>query len=116
MSPGGATLLANMKKYASIPAPALLIFGGPHSLGRWADDSQDPGVREQVKVYTAAIMALTDRQINAIESGVPNGRVVRLAGAHHYVYLSHEADVLREMRLFSRRCALVVTRRDAPVA
>ena len=101
---GGATLLSHMKKYATIPAPALLIFGSPHTLGRWAeDDSTDPAVRAQAKAYTAAIMALTDRQTKAIESAVPTARVVRLPGAHHYVYLSHEADVLREMRSFLSR-------------
>jgi pimeloyl-ACP methyl ester carboxylesterase len=101
MAPGGATLLAHMKKYPTIPAPALLIFGSPHTLGRWMDDSStDAAVREQAKAYTAAIAALTDRQIKAIETSVPTARVVRLPGAHHYVYLSHEADVLREMRAF----------------
>jgi non-heme chloroperoxidase len=99
--PGGATLLSHMKKYATIPVPALLIFASPHSLGRWTDDSStDPAVREQVKTYIAALAVLTDRQTKAIESSVPAARVVRLPGAHHYVYLSHEADVLREMRAF----------------
>ena len=59
MAPGGATLLAHMKKYATIPAPALLIYAGPHSLGRWTDDaSSAAGRREQVKAYTAALLAL----------------------------------------------------------
>jgi non-heme chloroperoxidase len=101
VAPGGPTLLSHMKKYAAIPAPALLIYGSPHSLGRWVDDDgTDPAVREQVETYTAALRVLVDRQIKAIESSVPGARVVRLAGAHHYVYLSHEADVLREMRAF----------------
>jgi pimeloyl-ACP methyl ester carboxylesterase len=101
MAPGGATLLAHMKKYATISTPALFIFAHPQSLGRWVDDSStDPAVREQVKAYTAALTALVDRQTKAIESGVPAARMVRLPGANHYVYLSHEADVLREMRAF----------------
>jgi non-heme chloroperoxidase len=100
-APGGPTLLSNMKKYTAIPAPALLIYGSPLTLGRWMDDSStDPALREQAKAYTAAIAALANRQIEAIETSVPAARVVRLAGAHHYVYLSHEADVLREMRSF----------------
>ena len=100
---GGATLLSHIKKYANIPAPALLIFAHPHSLGRWtesAEGSSGDGVREQAKAYTSAIMALVDRQIKAIESRVPSARVVKLAGANHHVFLSHEADVLREMRAF----------------
>jgi len=43
---------------------------------------------------------LTETQIKEFEKGVPTARVVRLRGANHYVYLSNEADVLREMRAF----------------
>jgi non-heme chloroperoxidase len=104
MAPGGATLLAHMKKYTTIPAPALLIYAGPHTLGRWTDDAgTDPAVREQVKAYTAALLALTERQTKAVERTVPSARVVTLAGAHHHVFLSNEADVLREMRAFLSR-------------
>jgi non-heme chloroperoxidase len=34
---------------------------------------------------------------------LPSARVVRLPGANHYVFLSNEADVLREMRAFLSR-------------
>jgi pimeloyl-ACP methyl ester carboxylesterase len=99
--PGGPTLLSHLKKYATIPAPALMLYGSPHSLGRWADDdSTDAAVREQVKAYTASLEVLVERQIKAVETAVPTARIVRLRGAHHYVYLSHEAAVLREMRAF----------------
>jgi pimeloyl-ACP methyl ester carboxylesterase len=102
--PGGAILYAiittGMKKYTDIPAPALAIFGNPHGLGTWVDKSTDPKVREAAKAYSAALGALIDRQERAVENGVPTVRVVNLSGAHHYVYLSNEADVLREMRAF----------------
>jgi non-heme chloroperoxidase len=45
-------------------------------------------------------VVLRDRQAKAFENGVPTARVVNLSGANHYVYLSNEADVLREMRSF----------------
>jgi non-heme chloroperoxidase len=98
--PGYATILAGMKKYTDIPAPALAIFAIPHGQGKWVDNSTDPKVREAAKVYSAALTALTESQVKAFENGVPTARVVRLPGAHHYVYLSNEADVLREMRAF----------------
>ena len=41
-----------------------------------------------------------DDQIAAFEKGVPSARVVRLPRANHYVYLSNEADVLREVNAF----------------
>jgi hypothetical protein len=40
------------------------------------------------------------KQAKAFEDGVPSARVVRLAQAYHIVFLSNEADVLREMRAF----------------
>jgi non-heme chloroperoxidase len=92
-----------MKKYFDIPVPALVFFALPHGLGRWIDSSTDPKVREQAKAYAAALTPLTARQAQLIEDGVPTARVVKLPGAQHYVYLSHEAEVIREMRSFLGR-------------
>jgi hypothetical protein len=36
----------------------------------------------------------------AFEKGVPTARVVILPNANHFVFLSNEADVLREMNAF----------------
>ena len=41
-----------------------------------------------------------EAQAKAFESGLPTSRVVRIPHANHYVFLSNEADVLREMDLF----------------
>ena len=43
---------------------------------------------------------LTERQEKAVENGVPTTHVVTLPGAHHYVFLTNAADVMREMRAF----------------
>jgi non-heme chloroperoxidase len=98
--PGDAVMLEGMKKYADIPVPALVIFAIPHAQAKWVDDSTDPKVREAAKAFSAAQVALTERQAKIFEEGVPTARVVRLPGADHYVYLSNEADVLREMKSF----------------
>jgi pimeloyl-ACP methyl ester carboxylesterase len=98
--PGGAVLLQGMKKYANIPVPALAIFAIPQAQPKWMADSADPKVREAAKASLAAIDALATRQANAFEDGVPTAHVVRLSGTDHYVYLSNEADVLREMKSF----------------
>jgi len=45
-------------------------------------------------------LVLTTRQAKAFEDGAPTAHVVRLPGADHYVYLSNEADVMREMKSF----------------
>jgi non-heme chloroperoxidase len=98
--PGEAVMLEGMKKYADIPVPALVIFAIPHAQAKWVNDSRDPKVREAAKALSAAEVLLTTRQAKVFEDGVPTAHVVRRRGADHYIYLSNEADVLREMRSF----------------
>jgi non-heme chloroperoxidase len=98
--PGQAVMLQGTKKYANIPVPALAIFAIPQAHPKWMTDSEDPKVREAGKAFYKAIDALTARQAKAFEDGVPTARVVRLSGADHYVYLSNEDNVLREMKAF----------------
>jgi hypothetical protein len=93
-------MLQGLKKYANIPVPALAIFAIPHAQPKWMTDSTDPKVREAAKSSSDAEVVLTTRQAKAFEDGVPTAHVVRLRGADHYVYLSNEADVLREMKSF----------------
>ena len=57
-------------------------------------------MRTAAKAYSATLAALVERQEKAVENGVPTAHVITLPGAHHYVFISNEADVLREMRAF----------------
>ena len=54
---------------------------------------------EAAKAYSATLDALTEKQAKAFEDGVPTAHVIRLRGAH-FIFLSNESDVLREMRAF----------------
>jgi non-heme chloroperoxidase len=104
--PGGALfmpLMKGTKKYSKIPVPALAIFANPHSQGRWVDDNLDPSVQTAARAYSTALSALTERQEKAVENGAPRAQVIALSGANHYVFLSNEADVLREMYAFLAR-------------
>jgi pimeloyl-ACP methyl ester carboxylesterase len=98
--PGEAVMLQGMKKYANIPVPALVIFAIPHARAKWVNESTDPKVREAAKAFSAAELLLTTRQAKAFEGGVLTAHVVRLRNADHYVYLSNEAAVLRQMNSF----------------
>jgi len=40
------------------------------------------------------------QQMNAFEKGMPFARVVRLQYAAHNIFLSNEAEVLREIKAF----------------
>ncbi|HJZ76113.1 MAG TPA: alpha/beta hydrolase [Vicinamibacterales bacterium] len=99
-SPGYAMLLADMKKYAALGVPALVIFAEPHGQGSWIEKNTDPNVRAAARAYAEALTAVTERQVKVVENSAPNAHVVKLPGAHHYVFLSNDADVLRELRSF----------------
>jgi pimeloyl-ACP methyl ester carboxylesterase len=93
--PGGTSLLKTITKFPQIPAPALFVVSSQDP-GVWTDANTDPTIAEQM----AALNGFLERQAKAIQEGVPGARVVKLARANHYVYLSNEEDVLREMRTF----------------
>jgi non-heme chloroperoxidase len=94
-----AAIMASDRAYTHIPVPALVIFALPHIPESGINKSTDPTTREAARVYYAGIDAATKRQAKALEEGVPAARVIRMRGAHH-IFLSNEADVLREMRAF----------------
>jgi hypothetical protein len=98
--PGANGIAKGMKKYSTIPVPALVIFAVPHSQAPWIQESSDPAVQEAAKKFAASEMPLVERQAKAIEDAVPTTRVVRIANANHVIFISNEADVLREMQAF----------------
>ena len=101
-SPRSQTFMAIMtssKKYATIPVPALVIFAIPHIRETWMIKSTDPAVRKAANAYFAKIDGIADRQAKAFQNSVPSARVIRLRGMH-YIFLSNQSDVLREMRTF----------------
>jgi len=96
-SPGNAAILAGVQKYSAIRVPALAIFATPHDMGSWVDRAPDPSKVREALAHTESLVTL---QAKAFEEGVPGARVVRLERAHHYVFLSNEPDVLRELHAF----------------
>jgi len=87
-------IMTGMQKYTDIRVPVLAIFAVPHATGQpFKDDAARAAADAHDEVTTGA-------QAKAFESGVPSSRVVRLPHANHYIFLSNEADVLREMNDF----------------
>ena len=89
-------ILDGMQKYTKIPVPILAIYALPHDLGR-----QAPATPEGRAAQAALEEAIIGAQATAFERDVPSARVVRIPNADHYVFQSHEADVLREMNAFT---------------
>jgi non-heme chloroperoxidase len=90
-------ILAGQQKYTDIRVQALAIYAIPHDFG--------PAFRNPVKRAAAEARDLASfgAQAKAFERGMANARVVRLPRASHFLFISNEADVLREMRGFLAR-------------
>jgi pimeloyl-ACP methyl ester carboxylesterase len=95
MPPVASAVITGEQEYTDIPGPILAIFSVPHDLGPAFQN--DPAARSALE---AGDLARTGAQADAFEKGMPLARVVRLPHASHYVFLSNEADVLREMNAF----------------
>ena len=57
-------------------------------------------MRDAAEAYSATLGPLTEKQQKAVQDGVARAHVVTVRNANRYVFLSNEADVLREMRAF----------------
>jgi non-heme chloroperoxidase len=83
------------QKYTDIRAPILAIYVVGHLLGPYAD--KDPVARDA----GLALAAANDEAIaDGFQKGLPSARVIRIHRAYHYLFITNEADVLREMRAF----------------
>lgn len=92
-------IFAGFRKYTEIRAPILAIFAIPHSDPPWLATAKDD-VREKTQAFNQQFGALAEKQVRAFEEGLPDAHVVRIPNAHHYVFMTNEADVLRELRAF----------------
>ena len=94
--PAAVAILEGLQKFTDIRVPALAIYAVPHNLGPAAFRNDEAGKA----AFEARDAARAEAQAKEFESGVPSARVVRLPHANHFVFLSNEADVLREMHAF----------------
>ena len=98
------TIAEGTKKrdYSNIRVPVLSIF----ATLRAADDPlrqnkpEDPQLRAAVEKFEAITMVYIKRYEKSLLTAVPTARIVELPGANHYLFLSNEADVLREITSF----------------
>ncbi|HLJ16839.1 MAG TPA: alpha/beta hydrolase, partial [Bryobacteraceae bacterium] len=89
-------ILAGEKKYTAIHGPILAIYALPHDLAQVSPN--DPAGRAAAEARDAALA----EEAKAFETGVPSARIVRIPHANHFVFISNEADVLREVNAFLR--------------
>jgi pimeloyl-ACP methyl ester carboxylesterase len=94
----GRMIQAGGQRFTSIAIPTLAIFASPHDQGPWTRN--DPAARETFEAFARFDEAMTGRQAAWVERRVPGARVVRLRDVHHYLFLTHAADVQREISGF----------------
>jgi pimeloyl-ACP methyl ester carboxylesterase len=82
------------QRYTDIRVPVLAIYAVPRRIP--PDASHDAKTKAEFRRADSAAVV----QIAAFQRGVPQARVVRIPNADHMVYISNEADVIREMRAF----------------
>jgi pimeloyl-ACP methyl ester carboxylesterase len=88
--------------YPRIRVPVLALFALPSpledQLKRYWPENAEQGAALGFR-YGVALSEIA-RNENALRRGVPGARVVEVSGARTYIFLSNEADVLRELRVF----------------
>jgi pimeloyl-ACP methyl ester carboxylesterase len=93
---------AGQKKrdYSNIRVPVLAFFEFPRPVPPPGYQPKNDEEWSAIRAYTNATTAYVERWVQNLKSGVPEAQVVDLPDAGHFVFLTKEADVLRELRAF----------------
>ena len=94
--PVGDAIDANQRKYAGpIGVPVLAIYAAPHNWQRIQGSNKAADAAAD-----AAELKATQSQIRAFESQVPSAKVIVIPHADHDVFISNQAEVLRDVNAF----------------
>jgi pimeloyl-ACP methyl ester carboxylesterase len=83
------SIVSGERRYAAVKTPVLAIVASP----RACTDNCDTPQYKAAEVDRAA-------QAAAFQTATPQARVVRIPKSEHYVFMSNEAEVVREMNAF----------------
>ena len=89
--------------YSGIRVPVLALYQKEPPFEKVADNFliRDEKERAALRQEYAATRALYVRWQRDLLAAIPSARIVELEGASIYMFLSNEADVLREVRAFA---------------
>lgn len=93
--------------YSRVRVPVLALYQAQRTFEEEAADSEIRNDQERaaLRQYYAAERALSARSQQDLRADIPTARIVELIGANLWMFLSNEADVLREMRAFATTLA-----------
>jgi pimeloyl-ACP methyl ester carboxylesterase len=83
-------IVGSLQKYVRVSAPVLAIFAHPEPPGTFSTAAAKAAFLARDSAYRA-------KQAEVIRRASPFVRIVDIAGSHHYVFLTHESDVVREI-------------------
>ena len=87
-------------KFSQIDVPVLALCAMPQRPPQAGSQERTEDARAAIEAYSLRFNAAKEKQLEAFEAGIPHSRVVRVPNADHYVFITNEAEVLREMRAF----------------
>jgi pimeloyl-ACP methyl ester carboxylesterase len=88
------------RDYSNIRVPVLALFEYPRPTGGPEYQPKSEEERAAIEAFSRATAAYVDRWVKNVKSGVAGARFVDLPRAGHYVFLTREAEVLKELRRF----------------
>jgi len=93
---------AGQKKrdYSNIRVPVLAFFEFPRPTPPPGYQPKNEEEWAAIKAFSSATAAYVERWVKNLKNAVPGARIVDLPEAGHFVFLTREADVLRELRAF----------------
>jgi hypothetical protein len=89
-----------ISKFSEIHVPVLALCAIPQVTRAYLRNAKAANVRAATEVFDRQLHRVMEKQLKAFEGGIKHSRVVRIANADHYIYITNEAEVLREMRAF----------------
>ena len=96
MPPSYAAITTGGEKFRTVHDPVLAIFADPHDPGPLFG-----GDAKSKAAFVANDGVETTKTIDAFQVAIPQARVVRIANASHYIFLSNELRVIAEMNTFA---------------
>jgi non-heme chloroperoxidase len=94
----GKAVEAGRKAFHHITVPALYIGAADNDPGDY--DRNDPEARANAEAFIAYQNGWIERRTARFLQDAPSGRLVIEQRASHFVFISNQDDVLREMRAF----------------
>src|SRR5690606_21659332 len=95
----GLAIIEGGQAFRSVPGPVLALFAYPGGREPWTAQ-QAPQARLLLRRQFSQKIMQMGAHIKAFEEGVPQARIVILPTAHHFLFITHQEEVVREMTDF----------------